>query len=202
MVHNPQLAERAFGFISRFSKSKKLEILKEGVGPVRFVRLRQAGFSEDALLRLTKGRTKLADLADGIRRSGASVKPGWFAEGWREGERLVREQLAAEFGAVRRASYRSSFPASGNWRQKMRYPDALVGGEPPISHEIKTGHIRFSLRIARQIRKDAALVADNKFENAVWHFVASGKSESIGVDPLVLDMLDSHGIRYVFHTVG
>jgi hypothetical protein len=115
----------------------------------------------------------------------------------------VREQLEAEFGTLHpRKGIRSPFPAAGSARQQMRFPDALVGGDPPISHEIKTGHIRFSLRVARQIRKDAALVDDKKFAAAVWHFVASGKSESIGVDPLILDMLDSYGIRYVIHTVG
>ncbi len=56
----------------------------------------------------------------------------------------------------------------------------------------------FRSRIARQIEKDTALVADGRtdLQGVVWHFVASNRSSSVGADPRVLD---DAGIPYVIH---
>ena len=49
----------------------------------------------------------------------------------------------------------------------------------------------------RGVNQDALLRADD--EQVVWHFVASGRSGSMGADPAVLDLLDENGISYVIH---
>jgi hypothetical protein len=69
------------------------------------------------------------------------------------------------------------------------------------AHEVKSGYVALRSRIRRQIEKDKALLADPDSGVAAytWHFVASGRSDSLGADPAVLDLLDEAGIGYVIH---
>ena len=78
----------------------------------------------------------------------------------------------------------------------IRYPDAIVGG---IGKEAKTGYVKRSERILKQIEKDVSLRNRGELRNVEWHFFASGRSDSIGADPAILDALDRAGIQYFFH---
>jgi hypothetical protein len=55
--------------------------------------------------------------------------------------------------------------------------------------------------IIRQIEKHAILARTQKtgVNGAVWHFVATDRSGTIGADPRVLDLLEENGIGYVIH---
>lgn len=66
-----------------------------------------------------------------------------------------------------------------------------------MSHEVKCGYVSLRSRSSRQIEKDAVLRSQN--QDVVWRFVASGRSDSLGADPRVLDLLDEVGIPYVIH---
>ena len=66
-----------------------------------------------------------------------------------------------------------------------------------VLHEVKSGYVSLRSSVSRQIHKDALLRANG--EQVVWHFVASGRSGSMGADPAVLDLLDDNGISYVIH---
>lgn len=68
----------------------------------------------------------------------------------------------------------------------------------PVAHEVKSGYVRASRHIIAQIEKDAMLRGE-EVTDVVWHFVASGRSGSLGADPRILDSLDDAGIRYLFH---
>ncbi|HWB71263.1 MAG TPA: hypothetical protein VG452_03530 [Egibacteraceae bacterium] len=72
----------------------------------------------------------------------------------------------------------------------------LVDG---VAHESKVGYVRFSRRIQRQIEKDAALLNAERIDGARWHFFASPRSNSLGADPRVLDLLEANGIGYTIH---
>ena len=84
----------------------------------------------------------------------------------------------------------------GEPKDFIRYPDAVVGG---VAKEAKTGFVRNSSRIRKQIEKDAELIARLEVDDIEWHIFASGRSNSIGADDAILDLLDLHGIPYIFH---
>ena len=68
-----------------------------------------------------------------------------------------------------------------------------------VAHETKTGHIRATDRIRTQIAKDKELVSRGDLAGAQWHFVASGKTDTIGADPDVFAWLDAAGIPFTIH---
>jgi DNA-directed RNA polymerase specialized sigma54-like protein len=70
-----------------------------------------------------------------------------------------------------------------------------------VIHEVKSGYVKYQSSITRQIEKDAILArtSNNAIRGAVWHFVASDRSGTIGADPRILDLLEENGINYVIH---
>ena len=70
-----------------------------------------------------------------------------------------------------------------------------------VAHEVKSGYVKYQSSMTRQIEKDAVLVrtGGTGIDGAVWHFVASDRSGTIGADPRVLDLLEENGIDYVIH---
>ena len=82
-----------------------------------------------------------------------------------------------------------------------RYIDVLPGGAKigGTAREAKTGCVRYSRRLETQIRKDALLVQAGQVDAAHWHFLPSGRSNTVGADPRILDLLDLYGIRYTIH---
>ena len=63
----------------------------------------------------------------------------------------------------------------------------------------RVAHIRATDRIRTQIAKDKELVSRGDLAGAQWHFVASGKTDTIGADPDVFAWLDAAGIPFTIH---
>ncbi len=176
------------------SDSVRKELL-QGIGERAFKEaldtLRSKGFSDDTLLRLAKGKaTKFSNLAAMVSRPNATIvkSGGKFYEG-KTGWRKAEEFLRGGSGSPGR------FP-KGEPKDFIRYPDAAIGR---VGMEAKTGYQKYSKRIRDQIEKDAQLITSRELNDFEWHFFASGRSNSIGLDPRLLDELDKAGIRYFFH---
>lgn len=174
--------------------SLKRQVLDD-VGKLAFrgslEKLLNSGFDQDTLLRLAKGKvTRFEDLAAMVSRPRARVAKGSkFFEGkngWREAEVFLRAGTGKPL----------AFPPIPPPRDFIRYPDAVVNR---VGKEAKTGYVRNTARIKKQIEKDAKLVMKGDLAGAEWHFFPSGRSDSIGADKTVLDLLDRNGIPYVFH---
>ena len=159
--------------------------------------LRAAGYSEKALLQLSKGKTNLDDLAGAISRPkhvhGAPAK--FFADG-PEGERHLQELLGAKGTAVNTQVVASTAQCIQLCNMAYRRFDVVVDG---IAHEAKVGYRPWSDTIAKQIRSDAYLIQTGVIEGAHWDFFASAYNDKMGASPRVLDLLDEVGVPYTFH---
>ncbi|HEY0002670.1 MAG TPA: hypothetical protein VGB74_19615, partial [Actinoplanes sp.] len=161
--------------------------------------LRRANFSEDALLRLETGPIDPRQAAAAVRRGGhvSGVPARFFATG-KEGE----EFLAATFKAG--ADQQQVWFSTGDFLGKGRRVDVL--GADRVIRESKVGYVRNSKRIRDQIEKDAYIIGKyDQVDGAHWHFFASARSNSIGADPVILQLLEAKRIPYTIHvpsTVG
>ncbi len=160
------------------------------------------GFSQDGLDRLTTdGQTDLDVVADTIRgqHHEDETGPGEFWDGsrhWAKAERYVRNVL---YPATNTLSRTLRAPGFGSGNSNIRYADHL--DDNLVAHEVKTGYVRYTERLRRQIAKDAALIAQGtQISDAHWHFFPSGISDTVGADPRVIDELEQHGIPYTIHT--
>lgn len=79
---------------------------------------------------------------------------------------------------------------------KVRIFDVFVDG---VAHESKVGHVAWTEFTRNQIREDAWLVKKGDIQGAHWHFFASSRSNTIGADKRVFDLLDQAGIPYTVH---
>jgi hypothetical protein len=157
--------------------------------------LQSAGVSDAAIVRLAGSRHGVEHVTDALRRvgarQGASIP---FAASWRVAEDAVAGVLRGSGLSVEATQkwYRTSQYGLG----RGRFVDIVDNLD--VAHEVKSGYVRASSQIIRQIEKDAMLAGD-QLQRVVWHFVASGRSGSMGADPRILDALDDAGISYVFH---
>lgn len=155
--------------------------------------LHDAGVSDPAILRLAGSRHGVEHVTDAMRRVGASTGARIdFVSGWRAAE----DQVANVVGAVGKRPRYFTVPGHSFGRH-VDFVDA-----DGVIHEVKSGYVKYQSSIARQIEKDARLLndpANGQITGAVWHFVASGRSDSLGADPRLLDLLDENGIKYVIH---
>ena len=62
--------------------------------------------------------------------------------------------------------------------------------------EVKTGRVRLTWFIKRQILRDAEMIAAE--EDVLWVFVGNSKT-GIGPDPAVLELLIQKGIPFEIH---
>jgi hypothetical protein len=158
-----------------------------------------AGASDKALLTLQKGRTNLDGLAESLTRQGhvKGVPASFFATGT-NGESFLESLLGANVKGVNK-QVRASTTACADAcsYSQFRIFDVLVGG---VAHESKVGYVRWTEFTERQIRKDAWLIKNGDIQAAHWHFFASSRSNTIGADPRVLDLLDAFDIPYTIHT--
>lgn len=155
--------------------------------------LRDAGFSEKALLRLQKGPTNLDDLAGALKRP-THVKgaPAKFFPRFKDGE-IFLENL---YGATLKGADKQVWASTKGYIGKGRYFDVFVDS---VAHESKVGHVFWSKSIENQIEKDAWLIKKGDIEGAHWHFFASSASNTVGADKKVLNLLDKRGIPYTIH---
>jgi hypothetical protein len=158
-----------------------------------FSQLKDAGVSDDAILKLARSRQGVQHVTDAMRRVGVTVGARIdFATSWRAAENAVAGTLSA---GVKNTHQYVRIPGY----TVGRYVDVVDGRD--VAHEVKSGFVKLQSSISRQIEKDALMVADpqNPIQGVVWHFVASNTSGSLGADPRVLDLLDEAGIPYVIH---
>ena len=156
--------------------------------------LRGLNVSDADILRFAASRRGLGSverlLAHPGRQFGVSLP---FAEHWKEAERAVGEVLNAGDEVFKP----NQFLEVPGLQGLPRFVDWLSSD---AAHEVKSGYVRLTWRISRQIEKDARLKADGgRVQEYTWHFVASARSGSIGAPDELLALLESHGVRYVIH---
>ncbi|TIC87462.1 VWA domain-containing protein [Nocardioides sp. GY 10113] len=211
----PELADETVTFIAKIDgniapDAIKIDTVKKILGPT-WDDLTDAGFTDDALLQLSKGRGDLDEVAaamKGCARSGRAIalaaaeacalhvpgaKAGDFATG-KAGEEWLEGYLEAGAKGEEKQVWRTTKDFIG----KGRFFDVLVDG---VAHESKVGRVKWSTAIEVQIKKDAWLVqqSGNGVTKAHWHFFASSSSNTIGPDDKVLELLKANGITYSIH---
>jgi RHS repeat-associated protein len=77
-----------------------------------------------------------------------------------------------------------------------RYIDQLVDG---IAHESKVGYTPLRESIARQIAKDAELIATKQIQGSVWHFFESPVTGLGGPSQPLVNALEQNGIQWIIH---
>ena len=156
-----------------------------------FSQLKSAGLSDGTILRLAGSRHGVEHVTDAMRRVGVTVGPRLpFATSWRAAE----DAVAATLPVFRRGKY-TAVPG----HPYGRYIDIVDTDR--VAHEVKSGYVKYQSSIIRQIEKDAIMASTQTtgINGAVWHFVASDRSGTIGADPRILDLLEENGIDYVIH---
>lgn len=156
--------------------------------------LRAAGSSDKALLRLQQGGTNLDQVAAALNRSTPSVSKVGFVT-WQDGEKALADRLGAGAKGVDIQVRTSLKGCQKVCNGRIRILDVKVDG---VAHESKVGRVAWSEFTRNQIRSDAWLVKKGVIERAHWNFMASARSDTIGADPRILDMLVKYGITYSF----
>lgn len=154
--------------------------------------LRNAAFSEEALLKIMAGRGNLDQVAKTLGRATDVVPGAGFKASGKAGEAALENTL----GATQRGIDKQVWFSTQKIPRRGRFADVLVDD---IAHESKVGLVAFSTAIQKQIEKDAYLVSAGRIDGAHWHFYASATSSSIGADPKVIDLLVAKGIPFTIH---
>lgn len=156
--------------------------------------LKAAGFSDKALLQLSKGTTNLDDLADAMKRS-THVKgePAKFFKDGPAGEVWLTAHLKGSQQQMRVVTDGCVEICNAT---NIRVIDNLLDG---VAHESKVGFKYLTPEIEKQIRSDAHLISIGSIEGAHWHFFASAHTNKLGAQKKVLDLLDEVGIPYTIH---
>lgn len=159
----------------------------------------KAGASQKALLALQTGRKPLGGVADALKRPGyVNGEPARFFATGKDGESFLESLYGAKTKGVN-TQVRASTAACGESCNfsALRYFDVLADG---VAHESKVGYVALSDFTRRQVEKDAWLIQNGSIRDAHWHFFASARSNTIGADRRLLDLLDQRRIRYTVHT--
>jgi hypothetical protein len=158
--------------------------------------LKAVGAGDKALLQLQLGRTDLDEVAAAVRRSVPVTGPSTRFLEWRDGESYLADLYRADVNGVDKQVRASTSGCTDVCTGSVRIFDVLADG---VAHESKVGRVPFSQFARNQIHKDAWLVRNGDIEGAHWHFFASARSNKIGADPRLLDLLDDVGIPFTIH---
>jgi hypothetical protein len=158
--------------------------------------LKAIGASDKALLQLQMGRTNLDDVAAAVSRSTPVSGPSTRFLEWREGESYLADLYQANVSGVTKQVRASTGGCTDVCTGTVRIFDVFADG---VAHESKVGRVTYSAFARNQIQKDAWLVRNGDIEGAHWHFFASARSNTIGADPRLLDLLDEFDIPYTIH---
>jgi hypothetical protein len=198
VARNPELAATVAGTIVALNKVPervKVEAAKRIWD--NWDDLRAAGASEKSLLRLSKGRTDLDELAGSMARPAhVAGPPAPFFTSWRDGETYLEDLYRASVtGTSRqvRASTKGCLDICNT--SNVRIFDVLVDG---VAHESKVGYKTVS-EVERQARSDGYLIRSGALKGAHWHFFASPHTNNAGASPALLDLLEEQGIQYTIH---
>jgi hypothetical protein len=193
----PTNSDEIFVFVAkmdRLSTGTRITILRTLVGS-SFSRLESLGASPTQILRLARGRTNLSHLAQITRHANHVAGPGRY---WASSSRVAQNFVADLYGAAGKGQvevYRTLM-GSGLKRTYRRW-DILKDG---VAREVKSGDQLLSDHNRQQILADAYLrdVA-KEVEEVHWHFVPSGRHNSLGASQELIDMLEEYGIKFTFH---
>ncbi len=156
-----------------------------------------AGASKKATIRLAGGRTNLDGLAADLNRpghiKGSTTK--FMADG-KDGEKFLERELRKSSKTVGTQVSAKTAGCVQVCNALARRFDVVADG---VAHESKVGPVPFSASIEKQIRSDAYLIETGEIIGAQWHFFPSAKSDSLGADKRVLDLLEELGIPYTIH---
>ena len=169
------------------------------------------GFNDKLITQLVKGGKadldELAQIVQGARDipkkidlyspyissskyTNAGFEGGFFTgkNGWKLAEDYMRR------GAQKPKSIDTKIIGIG----KRRFPDAF----DPLTRsakEVKTGYQGLTSSIKTQIAKDAGLKKQGAYAQVEWHFFPSGRSNSIGAAPKLIQELQKSKIPYYIH---
>jgi hypothetical protein len=176
--------------IDQLPSGAKVRLLEE-LSSSGVSRLRAAGASDDALIRLGRAGMDPALLDDAIAGAAAVGRSGFLD--WRTAETTLRSLAGA---GPKAKGFSTIVGARGTLG--YRFVDAW---DPVtrVAREAKTGFTRLTPFIQRQIDRDVLLRARGTFAGVEWHFFPSSASDSLGPARELLDELRRQGIPYVIH---
>ena len=195
VARNPELAASvaaAIVVINKVPEKVKVEAAK-GIWK-GWDGLKAAGFSAQALLQLSKGRTNLDNLAGAMNRgSHVPGAPAKFFNDGPDGEAWLTAHLK---NSQTQVPVKTDGCVEICNKSNLRIVDNLLDG---VAHESKVGYKYLTPELEKQIRSDAHLIDIGSIEGAHWHFLASAHTNKLGADKRVLDLLDELGIPYTIH---
>lgn len=196
----PSSADEIFVFVAKMDKLSpevRITILRVLVGS-SFSRLESLGASPTQILRLARGRTNLSHLAQVTRHARHFASPGRF---WASSSKVAENFVAGLVGAtnssaVRQIQVQRTLMGSGLKTTYRRW-DIM---KDRVAREVKSGDQVLTEGIRNQILADAYLrdVA-KEIDEVFWHFVPSGRYNSLGASQELIDMLDQYNIKFTFH---
>ncbi|HEU4730906.1 MAG TPA: SpvB/TcaC N-terminal domain-containing protein [Kofleriaceae bacterium] len=149
-----------------------------------------ASSGEKALVQEGVSATERAVVKEGGEVAETAVAKGVKAEG---ASRIgatgqVGEQALRQLGGESQVFFRTSLG--------RRFVDQLVNG---IAHESKVGYTTLTPSVAKQIAKDAELMATGQIKGATWHFFESPVTKLGGPSGPLRQALEAAGIGIVVH---
>jgi hypothetical protein len=203
VARNPKMAAAVAAAIVAINKvPEKIKIKAARAIWKDWDHLREAGYRESDLLRLSRGRTNLDALYAATRRSnhvqGSAAK---FFKNGPEGEAWLAAHLKGAHQQVRVATTGCVDICN---LTNIRIIDSCLGGQATncaggIAHEAKVGYKSLTADVERQIRSDAYLIAHGLIKGSQWDFLASAHTNQLGASKPLLDLLDEVGITYTIH---
>ncbi|SEJ14502.1 hypothetical protein SAMN05421637_0937 [Demequina mangrovi] len=170
------------------------------MAPEEWDRLEAAGFSDEAILKLQRGKVGIDELAATMKRAGHVVgKTTRAFESVVAAQEFLEDHLQSTAAAVDTQVTLSTAACVNGCNDVARRFDVVADG---VAHESKVGRVSLTPAVKRQIESDAHLIATGDVVQAHWHFFASETSHTIGASDEVLDLLDAHGIVYTIHPVS
>lgn len=168
------------------------DLIKAGADEASLIKMAGGGTDLDALFAATQRAGHVEDVLSPIHAS------------WRAGEAFLENEFGATLKGIDKQVWRSTRNLrvnDGPISQEItigvgRYVDVLLDN---VAREAKTGWVRWSTKLETQIRKDGLLIRAGVLDGAHWHFLPSGRSNTVGADPRILDLPDLYGIRYTIH---
>ena len=196
----PTSSDEIFVFVAKLDKispEARIAILRVLVRS-DFARLESLGASPTQILRLSRGRTNLSHLAQITRHARHFASEGRFwASSSKVAENFVAGLVGAtNSGAVRQIQVQRTLMGA-NLKTTYRRWDIM---KDRVAREVKSGDQVLTEGIRNQILADAYLrdVA-KEVDEVVWHFVPSGRYNSLGASQELIDMLDEYKIPFTFH---
>ncbi|MDN4482862.1 hypothetical protein [Demequina lignilytica] len=168
-------------------------------------RLTDAGWSDEALLRLQERGQDLSELAKALDRPGhVTGAQARAVVSLAAVPKTLRVTLSAVPQIVVKKAAAFTFKSGVQWVEDqvtvcngaVRRIDALEGA---VAHQVLVGYTTLTPAVERRIASDRCLFEAGEVSSTRWHFFASASNGTVGASEAVLDLLDAHGIEYTVH---